>query len=136
MKDIIIQKQVIAVDNSNKNILARGCDPITSLQFSKIAPSLLGNATYMPTTNDTDFIEKLKSQKWSVIFFAPGACRFNAVDKPIPGGNYNTKGWTLSQYKELVYKLQGDEIKIVETLNEEKTVSLLKKALETAINTN
>lgn len=135
MKDIR-QEQLITINNSKKSILARGCDPVTSLQFSKVAPSLLGKATYTPTTDDADFIKKLESQKWSVVFFAPGACRFSAVEKPIPGGNYDTKGWTLEQYRKLVYKLQGDAIKIVETLDERETVSLLKNALEIARETN
>lgn len=126
------QEQLKKVNNSNKSILARGCDPVTSLQFSKVVPSLVGNATYVSTTNDADFIKKLESLKWSVVFFAPGACRFSTVDKPIPGGNYDTKGWTLKQYKELVHKLQGDKIQIVETLDENETVSLLKEALEIA----
>ena len=128
MKDLK-QEQLYKIDNSKKSILARGCDPVTSLQFAKLAPSLLGNVKYVSTTNDAEFIEKLTSQKWSVIFFAPGACRFSAIEKPIPGGNYDTKGWTLKEYKELIYKLQGD-IEIVETLDEHNTIDLLKQALE------
>jgi len=131
MKDIR-KEQLNTLDNSKKNILARGCDPVTSLQFSKVVPSLVGNAEYVPTTDDADFIEKLASRKWSVVFFAPGACRFSAADKLIPGGNYETKGWTLEQYRALVHKLQGNDIQIVETLDESETISLLKKALETA----
>ena len=74
---------------------------------------------------------------WSVIFFAPGACRFSAAERPIPGGNSHTKGWTLEQYRELVRKLQGDKIQIVEdTGMKERPVSLLKKALAKARETN
>ncbi len=135
MKDIK-QEQLRTVDHSKKSILARGCDPVISLRFSKIAPPLLGNAEYIPTTDDTDFIEKLESRKWSVVFFAPGACRFSSVARPIPGGNYDTKGWTLEQYRQLVLKLQGNQIKIVETLDERETIDLLKKALEIARETN
>ncbi len=124
------KEQMNIIDNSLKRILARGCDPVTSIKFSKVVPSLLGNVDYVPTTDDADFIRKLESRKWSVVFFAPGACRFSAVAKPIPGGNYDTKGWTLEQYRELVHKLQGDQIQIVETLDESETVDLLKKALE------
>ncbi len=120
------------MNNSTKSILARGCDPIASLQASKAIPPLIGNPEYVPTTNDADFIEQLKSRQWSVIFFAPGACRFSAAKRPIPGSNSETKGWTLEQYRELVYEHQGSSIQIVETQDERETVSLLKNALEMA----
>jgi hypothetical protein len=87
------------LDNAKKSILARGCDPVASLEFSKVVPSLIGNAEYVPTTDDADFVEKLKSRKWSIVFFAPGACRFSAGNKAIPGGNSETAGWTLEQYR-------------------------------------
>jgi hypothetical protein len=125
-------KQENLTDNSKKNILARGCDPVLSLQFSKVVPPLIGNAEYVPTTNDIDFVEKLKSRKWSVIYFAPGACRFSAARQPIPGGNSETTGWTLEQYRELIYELQGDKVQIVETMYENEAIGLLKVALDKA----
>ncbi len=126
------QKHINTIDNSRKSILARGCDPDASLSASKFIPPLIGNPEYVPTASDTDFIEKLESRKWSVIFFAPGACRFSAAKQPIPGGISQTQGWTLEQYRELVWKHQGDMIQIVETQEEEKTIHLLKSALENA----
>ena len=120
----------IKQDHSQKTILARACDPTASINFAKVVSSLIGNATYVPTTDDIDFVEKLKSRKWSIVFFAPGACRFSAARKQIPGGNINTQGWTLEQYKELVRQLQGDNVQIVETLDERETVDLLNEALE------
>lgn len=119
-------------DHSNKSILARGCDPVMSLNASKSIPALIGNPEYIPTTDDADFVEKLKSRKWSVIFFAPGACRFSAAKQSIPGGNSFTEGWTLEQYRELVYKLQGEDVQIVETMDERETVTLLKSALDSS----
>ena len=71
------------LDNSKKSILARGCDPALSARFAKVVPPLIGNAEYIPTTDDTDFINQLKSRKWSVIYFAPGACRYNAAKRQI-----------------------------------------------------
>jgi hypothetical protein len=130
------QEHKISTDNSRKSILARGCDLNASLWASKALPPLIGNPEYVPTTNDADFIEKLKSRNWSVIFFAPGACRFSAARRPIPGGNSQTQGWSLEQYRELVRKHQGDTIQIVETQEERKSVSLLKSALENARETN
>lgn len=124
------------MNNSKKSILARGCDPIASLEAAKALPPLIGNPEYVPTTSDTDFIEQLKLRHWSVIFFAPGACRFSAAKRPIPGGNSETAGWTLEQYRELVQKHQGSMIQIVETLDERETVGLLKAALEKAQETN
>ena len=130
------QEHINSADHSRKSILARGCDPFASLQASKFIPPLIGNPEYVPATNDADFIEKLKSREWSVVFFAPGACRFNAAKRAIPGGNSQTQGWTLEQYRELVRKHQGDTIQIVETMEERKSVGLLKSALEKARETN
>ena len=126
------QQKLSTLDNSKKSILARGCDPMLSLRFSKVVPPLIGNATYIPTTDDTDFINKLKSQQWSVIYFAPGACRYSAAKRQIPGGNYETKGWTLEEYKALIYELQGDDIQIVESLQEQGAIELLNAALAKA----
>jgi len=120
------------INNSKKSILARGCDLVLSLQASESIPPLVGNPKYVPTTNDEEFIEKLKSQEWSVIFFAPGACRFSNAKMQIPGGNSETQGWTLEDYKELVHKYQGDSVRIVETTEERRAVELLREALEFA----
>lgn len=125
-------EHIDSTDNSRKSILARGCDPQASLWAAKSLPPLLGNPEYVATTEDADFVDKLKSRKWSVIYFAPGACRFSAAKESIPGGNFQTQGWTLEQYRELVSKHQGDAIKIVETLDERQTVRLLKSTLRGA----
>ncbi len=126
----------IKEDNSMKSILARGCDPVMSLQAAKDIPPLIGHPEYMPTTNDVDFVDQLKSRKWSVVFFAPGACRFSAAAQTIPGGSMDTKGWSLSQYRELVYELQGPNVKIVETPYEHETLDLLQEALQSVSATN
>jgi hypothetical protein len=125
-----------SVDNSRKSILARGCDPLASLEASTAIPPLIGNPEYLPTSTDEEFIEQLQSRDWSVVFFAPGACRFSAASQPIPGGNLQTQGWTLEQYRELVQMHQGDDIQIVEALQESQTVGSLKVALEKARETN
>ena len=130
------QVSISSVDNSKKSILARGCDPSASLWAVKAIPPRIGNPEYIPTTDDADFIEKLKSRQWSVVYFAPGACRFSAARRPIPGGNTQTQGWTLEQYRELVRKYQGDTVQIVETPEESQSISLLKTALEKARETN
>ena len=124
-----------AVDNARKSILARGCDPLASLEASRAIPPLIGNPEYVPTTNDEEFIAKLESRDWSVVFFAPGACRFSKANQPIPGGNKQTNGWALEEYRELVRKHQGDKIQIVETPDERQTVSLLREALKKAAET-
>ena len=123
-------------DNSRKSILARGCDPYASLQASKAIPPLIGNPEYVPTTDDGQFIKKLETREWSVVFFAPGACRFSAANQPIPGRNTRTEGWTLDQYKELVRRYQGEHVQIVETLDERETVHLLQQALTEARETS
>jgi hypothetical protein len=121
-----------ATDNSTKSILARGCDPIASAGAARAIPPLLGNPEYVPTTDDTEFFRQLRERTWSVVFFAPGACRFSAAAQPIPGGNVDTRGWTFDQYREVVREHQGDEVQIVETLDERETVGLLAAALDLA----
>lgn len=133
--NVSAQSTTQAVDNTRKRILARGCDPVMSLEASKAIPPLIGNPVYVPTTDDADFVEKLKTGKWSVVFFAPGACRYSAAKMQIPGGNSETQGWTLEQYRALVIELQGDNIQIVETQDERETVGLLTTALAKAVET-
>jgi hypothetical protein len=125
----------IATDNSNKSILARGCDPHASLEASRAIPPLIGNPEYVPTTNDNELIEQLQSRAWSVVFFAPGACRFSAANKPIPGSSVQTKGWSLDEYRKLIHSHQGDGIQIVEALDERQTIALLEEALREAQDT-
>ena len=134
--NVMEQENTITTDNSKKTILARGCDPALSLSFAKVAPSLTGNAQYIPTTNDNDFIEKLKTKKWSVIYFAPGACRYSAANHQIPGGISETAGWSLEEYKELIYKYQGNDVQIAESTEESQSLNALNKALEKARETN
>lgn len=121
-------------DHSNKSVLARGCDPVLS-QWAKehLAPQI-GNPEYVPTTNDGDFVEKLKTRKWDVIYFAPGACRFSAAKMVIPGSTQDTKGWTLDEYKKLVHETQGEDVLIVESVEESESFGLLAKALDTIEN--
>ena len=117
-------------DNSNKSILARGCDPEMGRRAVELIPPILGMPEMVAVTNDDDFIRELHRKKWSVILFAPGACRYDAAKLPIPGSRKITNGWGLEQYRELVVKHQGEEIKIVETTDERQIVGLLRKALE------
>ena len=57
-------------EHANKRILARGCDPIASQQAAQVLPSLMGNPEYVATSNDEEFINKLKHEKcqW---YFSP-----------------------------------------------------------------
>ena len=116
-------------DNSNKSILVRGCDPEMGRRAIKLLPPVLGNPEMVSVTNDDDFITELQKKKWSVIHFAPGACRYDSTKSPIPGSRTKTKGWGLSEYRTLVIKYQGEDIKIVETTYERQIVPLLRKAL-------
>ena len=122
------------IDHSDKSILARGCDPTASSYASKALPPLLGNPEYVPTTNDDDFIEKLISRKWSVVYFAPGACRFSAAKRAIPGSIEKTRGWNLDDYRKLVYQHQGADVRIIGSISEQESLPLLKKALENSVN--
>ncbi|MBT6513173.1 MAG: hypothetical protein HOK65_00265 [Crocinitomicaceae bacterium] len=117
-------------DNSNKSILARGCDPRMAQRAIELIPPLIGNPEMVAVTNDDDFIKELQRKKWSIIQFAPGACRYDASKLPIPGSRMITNGWGLEKYRELVRKYQGEEIKIIETTDERQIVNLLRKALD------
>ena len=116
-------------DNSKKSILIRGCDPEMGRRAIELLTPVLGNPEIVSVTNDDDFITELKKKEWSVIHFAPGACRYDSTESPIPGSRTQTKGWRLTEYKTLVKKYQGQEIKIVETTYESQIVPLLRKAL-------
>ena len=118
-----------ADDNSNKSILARGCDPEMGRRAVELLPPILGNPEMVAVTNDDDFIRELQRKKWSVVHFAPGACRYNASKSPIPGSRELTNGWGFEQYRELVRKYQGEDIKIIETTDESQIVPLLREAL-------
>jgi len=116
-------------DNSNKSILARGCDPEMGRRAVELLPPILGNPEMVAVTNDDDFIKELQRKQWSIVHFAPGACRYNASKSPIPGSRELTNGWGFEQYRELVRKYQGVDIKIIETTVESQIVPLLRKAL-------
>ena len=116
-------------DNSNKSILMRGCDPEMGRRAIELLTPVLGNPEMVAVTNDDDFITELQKKKWSVIHFAPGACRYDSIKSPIPGSRIQTKGWGLTEYRTLVKEHQGQDIKIVETVYESQIVPLLIKAL-------
>jgi len=63
-------------------------------------------------------------------FFAPGACRYDANNMNIPGSGGETEGWGLKEYREMVVKLQGKDIQIVETLDEGQIINLSRNALK------
>lgn len=117
-------------DNSNKGILVRGCDPEMGRRAIELLSPILGNPEMLSVTNDDDFITELKRKKWTVIHFAPGACRYDATKSPIPGNRSLTQDWGLAEYRNLVRKYQGEDIKIVETTNESQIIPLLRKALK------
>ena len=116
-------------EHATKSILARGCDPQMALRASKMLPPHLGNPQLVSATHDDDFIEKLRSKRWSVVFFAPGACRYDAAKKPIPGATEHTRGWSLADYRALVRQVQGEDVQIVETTDERQIIPLLRRAL-------
>gem|GEM_PF-385883 len=117
-------------DHSGKSILARGCDPEMGRRSLAVLPPLLGYPEMVSVSNDHDFIAQLKSKKWAVVFFAPGACRYNQAQLPIPGNIEFTRGWSLEEYRALVYQYQGEDVEIVETMDEQQIIPFLKNALE------
>mgnify|MGYP001187131908 FL=1 len=117
-----------ADDASSKTILVRGCDPIMAERAGEMLPPLLGNVNIEAATQDDRFFELLNSKKYDAVFFAPGACRWSAARKPIPGGNAETAGWSLDDYRAKVSQLQPSA-KVVETCEEKEIVPLLRQAL-------
>ena len=117
-----------ADDASAKTILVRGCDPVMAERAGEMLPPLLGGVTIEAATQDDAFFELLNSKKYDAVFFAPGACRWSAARKPIPGGNAETAGWSLDAYRAKVAQLQPST-KIVETCEEKDIVPLLRQAL-------
>ena len=115
-------------DASSKTILVRGCDPVMAERAGQMLPPLLGNVNIEAATEDDRFFELLNSKKYDAVFFAPGACRWSAARKPIPGGNAETAGWSLDDYRAKVSQLQPSA-KVVETCEEKDIVPLLRQAL-------
>mmetsp|Transcript_6466 Transcript_6466/g.9610 ORF Transcript_6466/g.9610 Transcript_6466/m.9610 type:complete len:105 (+) Transcript_6466:10-324(+) len=93
-------------------------------------PQLIGNAQIETTTDDVAFLAAISQRKYDVVCFAPGACRWSAAKKPIPGGNEATRGWGLDEYRDFVRLHQGADVPIVETTQEPDLVPLLRQALK------
>jgi hexosaminidase len=116
-------------DAAGKSVLVRGCDPRMAAKAAGFLPALVGDPeVWESSTDDDDFLAKLDSRAWSVVMFAPGACRHNAANAPIPGANARTQGWSLQQYRALVREVQP-EATIVETTAEREVVPKLRAAL-------
>jgi len=113
-----------------KAVLGRGCDPMMAARAPAIMGPYLGGVEMITATDDDEFLRLLTSgRKFDVVFFAPGACRWSAAKKPIPGGNKLTQSWGLDEYRSLVQQHQPDA-RIVETMEESKMIPLLRAALE------
>jgi hypothetical protein len=117
------------MNNENKRILARACDTYAAQLAAHFIPRAIGNPEYIATTDDVDFLNRLQTESWDVVFFAPGACRYNAVSRPIPGSGGSTRHWSLNDYKAAIKQYQG-QIPVVESLDESNTIKLLRQALE------
>jgi hypothetical protein len=130
-------KGVNAADHTGtkKLILARGCDPVMAQRSAEFLPPLLGGATLLTFTDDDSFFAEIEQQrsgakqKADVVFFAPGACRWAAARKPIPGGNKVSAGWAMKDYHKKVREALGEGVPIVGSENERDIVPLLRQSL-------
>jgi len=74
---------------------------------------MLGNVKMTSATSDDVILNLLETEKYDVVTFAPGACRYDAARQPIPGGNSASAGWnsasagSLEQYHALVREKQA-----------------------------
>ena len=118
-----------AGDASAKTVLVRGCDPIMAERATKLLPPMIGNARVSSATDDDAFFSLLANHQFDVVMFAPGACRHDAAQSPIPGGNAATRGWTLEDYRAKVRATQIG-VPIVETTEERQIVARLRAALD------
>jgi hypothetical protein len=116
-------------DASAKTTIIRGCDPVMAERAGKMLPPMLGNAKVVGVTDDDTFFKLLETEKFDVVMFAPGACRYDAARQPIPGSNGRSNGWSLEQYRALVREKQGAQVPIVEGTEERQIVPLLREAL-------
>lgn len=116
-------------DARGKVVLGRGCDPIMAAHSVNFLPPMLGGARIVATSTDDEFLAHLRSgAHFDVVFLAPGACRWSAARRPIPGGNAQTRGFDIAQYEELVKTLLPSA-KVVATAHESEVVPLLRAAL-------
>ena len=118
-----------SADASTKTVLTRGCDPEMARRSEVFLPQMVGGARFVSTTDDAAFFEALRTRRFDAIFFAPGACRWSAAKMPIPGGVSETRGWSLEQYRARVRELQGNDVPIVESVDEREVVPRLRAAL-------
>ena len=129
MGDIASSGSCADGDASSKVILSRGCDPVMAERAGKMLPPMLGNAKIVGVTDDDTFFKLLESEKFDVVMFAPGACRYDASKQTIPGGNGRSAGWSLEQYRAVVRETQGEQVVIVEGTEERLIVPKLRAAL-------
>ena len=116
-------------DASNKSVLIRGCDPVMAQRASGFMPALLGNCQLSVCTDDDTFLKFLSDSKFDVVGFARCVCSFDSAGERIPGGNADTQGWSLEEYREKVRALQGQDVVIVGTTDEKEVVPVFRKAL-------
>ena len=119
-----------------QSLLIRGCDPEMARRAKPMLRKHLGpKVNIHSATDDTSFFELLGKQKWDVVLFAPGACRWSRSGELIPGQDEKegTSGWRVADYYSTVEDKQkgfgGQAVKIVETCEEKEIVPKLQQAL-------
>ena len=115
-------------DAASKRILVHGCDPAVAARACQMLPPLLGNVQMVSSTDNSKLFAELAAAKFDAVAFAPGACRYAAAGKPIPGGNAETQHWSLEEYKAKVREAQGPDVPIVTSTEERLLVPLLREA--------
>ncbi len=64
-----------------------------------------------------------------MVLFAPGACRWDAARRPIPGGTRETQGSGLDGYRAAVRELQGEACVVIGSAEEREVVPMLRNGL-------
>lgn len=126
-----------ATSAAHKLVLGRGCDPVMAAHSASFLPPLLSGARVQAFSSDVEFFAELDRMrlgqvpKADVVFFAPGACRWDAARQPIPGGIPGVShGWGLAEYHARVREALGEDVSIVGTAREAEIVPLLRAALK------
>ena len=89
MMAVALCAHVIAVHHCVLVVRVRAIVRALSFEHARILPACIRSRTTSASirAQRTAFLQALQARKYTVVAFAPGACRWSAQRQPIPGGN-------------------------------------------------